>query len=179
MAYTTIEVQDVHVTPYDEDYPTRSTENLNWNLHAQLVNMEDAGPWYMTDQSPSNAERNNLIDWMAGNIERVFEYAQLAVSTYKATGTPAIAEPALNDFQYPSYRQYSRLYDMQFKIFMDCWKVEYMIYYLWKTEDDPLLIKEYLRDLLNAWPLMDTTIELSDETGQSFRVYPSWKNIET
>lgn len=179
MAYEQILVNDAHLTSYDEDYPTRSTENLNWNLHSMLMDMQDAGPWWLNDNNPDTTDCNTIRQAIYDNIKVVFDYAALAITTYRATGTPAIAEPAVGALGRPVLRVYEAAQGVQWQIQALCFQKMYMIYYLWKTEDDPLLIKEYMRDLLNSWPLMDTTIQLSDETGQSFRVFPAWNNIES
>ena len=65
------------------------------------------------------------------------------------------------------------------KFLADCYKMMFMIYYMWKTEEDPLLLKEKLQELLVAWPLQDIAIDLNDETGTQLKVYPQWKNLET
>ena len=64
------------------------------------------------------------------------------------------------------------------KVMAECYKMMYRIYYLWETEEDPLRIKDYIRDMLLAWPLHDIEIQLNEEAGKSLRVYPVWKDAD-
>jgi hypothetical protein len=140
--------------------------------------MEDAsGNWYLTDGIPSSTDSTWLQVWIRDQIKVVFDYAESAIDTYRSTGTPTLAEPTSTELSPPStiYQQFQTI---QFRTMLECYKTMYFIYYMWKTEEDPLLLKEKLQELLIAWPLLDTTIELSSELGQQFKVYPSWKNAD-
>jgi len=179
MGNTTLAVTAPHATPYDADYPTRSTENYSHALHDILQDMEDAtGEWYLSDGVTSSAELNLFMERVHDNIETVFNYAEGAIDTYRATGTATLTAPAWDDLLLPYYRFYPEVHMLGLNNYNECMKMMYFIYYMWKTEEDPLLLKEKLQELLIAWPLLDTTIELSSELGQQFKVYPSWKNAD-
>jgi len=180
MGYSALAVTAPHATAYDEDYPTRSTENYAHSLHDILQDMEDAaGTWYLTDQNIAAADMQWYEQYILhANIKTVFEYAEGAIDTYRSTGTPTLVEPAWDDLAGHTTGKYPEMNRLQWENYRDCMKMMYFIYYMWKTEEDPLLLKEKLQELLVAWPLLDTTIELNTETGQSLKFYPSWKNVD-
>lgn len=179
MGYTTLSVVAPHATAYDEDYPTRSTENYSHALHEILQDMEDAtGAWYFDDNTPSASEFTTFRAWVHDEIEDVFDYAEGAIDTYRSSGTPTLAKPTATDVPAFVSQAYEGILEAGLRLTIEIYKVKYFIYYMWKTEEDPLLLKEKLQELLIAWPLLDTTIELSSELGQQFKVYPSWKNAD-
>ena len=179
MGYTALNVTAPHATAYDSDYPTRSNENYAHNLHEILQDMEDAtGTWTLTDSWLSTADRNTHVGNLFAMIEDVFDYAEGAIDTYRSSGTPTLAVPTSTTVQNPQNWRYKWLFEREAQTYLECTKVVFFIYYMWKTEEDPLLLKEKLQELLIAWPLLDTTIELQNDMGQSFKVYPSWKNAD-
>ena len=178
MAFTTLSVVAPHATAYDEDYPTRSTENYSHALHEVLQDMEDATNWYLSDQVPATAVRNSIIQKIHDMVEAVFDYAEDAIEGWRATQTPGLSKPTWESIDAPLINVYSKFALIEYQVWSDCIKKMYMIYYMWETEEDPLLFKEKLQELLIAWPLLDTTIELNSELGQEFKVYPSWKNAD-
>lgn len=169
-----------NATAYDEDYPTRSTELLNHQLHEMLVDMNDAtGDWRLEDGLVnSSTTRQAYLEWIHDLIEDVFDYAEGAIDTYRTSGTPTLSHPAYTDLPLPHLTGYPHRIQEQYKLYQEGMKIMYFIYYMWKTETDPLLLKEKLQELLIAWPLMDTTIDLQTESGQTIRMYPSWKNVD-
>jgi hypothetical protein len=179
MGYTALNVTAPHATAYDSDYPTRSTENYAHNLHTILQDMEDAGgTWTLSDGLTNNTTRDSyLADWM-GMIEDVWDYAEGAIDTYRATGTPTLSKPTVSTIAKPVMGSYEKLNRKSFDLWISCHKVMWAIYYMWKTEDDPLLLKEKLQELLVAWPLTDTEVILNEEGGQSLHVHPAWKNVD-
>jgi hypothetical protein len=179
MSYTTLSVVAPNATSYDEDYPTRSTENYSHALHEILQDMEDAaGAWYFFDGTVDSATRDAYLQRIHAMTEDVFDYAEGAIDTYR-DGALELAAPAWNTIVAPNIGVlHPKLQEQMFKHYDGCMKVCFFIYYMWKTEEDPLLIKEKLQELLIAWPLLDTTIELSSELGQQFKIYPSWKNAD-
>lgn len=179
MGYTSLDVTAPHATAYDEDYPTRSNENYAHSLHNILQDMEDAsGTWYLYDNVPTAAQITGVTGYIHGMIEDVFDYAAGAIDTYRDTGTPTLTEPLVDSLDAPIAYADENLQKILWQTYQQGMKIMYFIYYLWKTEDDPLLLKEKLQELLVAWPLLDTTIELNTETGQSLKFYPSWKNVD-
>lgn len=178
MAYSSIAIVAPHVTAYDEDYPTRSTENYSHELHEILQDMEDAGPWYLNDGVINSTQRTTFMEWIHDAIEVVFDYAEGAIDSYRSSGSPTLSKPLFNDIADPPLFAYREFNLLCWKTYQECIKTMYFIYYMWKTEEDPLLLQEKLRELLIAWPLLDTTIELNSDLGQSFKVYPSWKNAD-
>ena len=179
MGYTVLNVTAPHATAYDADYPTRSTENYSHQLHEILQDMEDAaGIWYIQDDYVnSSTDLGVLSGYVHDMIEEVFDYAEGAIDTYRATGTPVLSKPTKTTvtIQTSLYTDWAKTL---MECYASCMKVCYLVYYMWKTEEDPLLLKEKLQELLVAWPLLDTTIELQNDMGQSFKVYPSWKNCD-
>ena len=178
MAYTSLSVAAPHETAFDEDYPTRSTENYSHALHEILQDMEDAGPWYIWDNYLATAQRTAFNTFVHDAIEDVFDYAEDAISSYRSTGDPTLSKPTLTSIGNQPAFVMDCFNNEATKIYTSCMKMLYFIYYMWETEEDPLLLKEKLQELLIAWPLLDTTIELNSELGQSFKVYPSWKNAD-
>lgn len=166
-----------HATAYDEDYPTRSTENYSHALHEILQDMEDDS-WIITDHVLDSTGMSTLVGSLHDMIEDVFDYADDAITGYRASGDPNLTKPTKTSLTQPGQRSYYRHNEILVKTYVECMKMMYLIYYMWETEEDPLLLKEKLQELLIAWPLLDTTIELSSELGQQFKVYPSWKNVD-
>lgn len=177
MPYFTLSVVAPHATPYDSDYPTRSTENYSHALHEIIQDMEDNG-FLVASEVLTGAEKTTLKEWIHDAIEAVFDYAEGAIDTYRDTGTPVLLEPTATSIASPTLGAYPITSERQWSLWTECMKVMYFVYYMWKTETDPLLLKEKLQQLLIAWPLLDTTIELNSELGQEFKVYPSWKNAD-
>lgn len=178
MSYFNLVTDLPHATAYDAAFPTRSTENYAHQLHEILVDMDDAGYWWITDNTPSDGELGLHQAWIRNAVKVVFDYAEGAISTFRATGTPTLAEPTTNEIAIHYGAQYPELQKQQLYIISACYKIMYLIYYMWKTEDDPLLLKEKLTELLISWPLTDTEIILSEEGGSQLRVVPAWKNVD-
>ena len=179
MSYAALDVTAPHATAYDEDYPTRSTENYAHALHDILQDMEDAsGTWYLSDGNVLSATQNVLTGYIHDMIEDVFDYAEGAIDTYRNTGTPVLAHPTKTTIRLPGESVYQAWSAPLAECYISCMKVCYLVYYMWKTEEDPLLLKEKLQELLIAWPLLDTTVELNSDLGQQFKIYPSWKNAD-
>ena len=180
MAHFTFSFEAPHATAYDPDYPTRSTENYSHAMHELLEELENTGDsWYIQNDLP----KANYMDTFAGYyhdaIEAVYDYAEGAIDTYRSSGTPTLTKPtAISPITKPSTAYYPSLIEKGFAVYTECLKVCYFIYYMWKTEEDPLLFKEKLRELLLAWPLTDLTVELNTEAGQEMKIYPSWKNVD-
>jgi hypothetical protein len=177
MAAIVVSVETPHATAYDEDYPTRSTENYSHALHEILQDQEDDG-WIITDHVLDFSGMSTVIGSIHDMIEDVFDYAAAAITGYRSSGDPGLTKPTKTSLTQPGLRSYYRFAEITVKTYAECMKMLYLIYYMWETEEDPLLLKEKLQQLLIAWPLLDTTIELSSELGQQFKVYPSWKNAD-
>jgi len=178
MATTTLVVTAPHATSYDADYPTRSVENYAHALHDILQDMEDAGPWYLGDEIPSTAENLTIRTRMWDMVKAVFDYADTAITGWRASETPGLTEPTATLLEKPVTVKYVLTGQIQWQLWADCMKMLYKIYYMWATEEDPLLLKEKLQELLLAWPLTDMEISLNDTMGQSLRVVPAWKNVD-
>jgi hypothetical protein len=181
MGYTTLTLDVTpNATAYDANYPTRSTELLNHQLHEMIEDMDlAAGVWYLSDNSFTSSEWITLRNSLYNNIKEVFDYADLAITNYRATGSPGLSLPLAADIALPSYTNvYPHFQPALLRHYHDCMAMKFKIYYMWMTEEDPLLLKEKLQELLIAWPLMDTTIDLQTESGQTIRMYPSWKNVD-
>ena len=178
MGYTALNVTAPHATAYDASYPTRSTENYSHALHDILQDMEDAaGIWYLRDNYPTGAELATYTGYIHDMIEDVFDYANGAITTYRATGTPTLSKPTKSLIT-AAINIYEPVNNLLLEVYTDCMKMCYKIYYMWKTEDDPLLLKEKLQELLISWPLTDTEIILNEEGGQSMHIVPAWKNVD-
>lgn len=177
MGQVTLVVTAPHATPYDSDYPTRSTENYSHALHEILQDMEDAG-WIIHDHALDATDSNSIAERMHDMIEEVFDYADSAITTYRSTGDPSLSKPTYESVTRPTMRGKWRYALLQMETYRDCMRMMYKIYYMWESAEDPLLLKEKLQELLIAWPLLDTTIELNSELGQEFKIYPSWKNAD-
>lgn len=179
MGYTALNVTAPNSTAYDDAHPTRSTENYAHALHDILQDMEDAaGTWYIYDNVPTAAQISGVMTYIHNAIEDVFDYAAGAIDTYRTSGTPILAHPTAASIASPTGWADKTLQERVWKTYSECIKIMYFIYYMWKTEDDPLLLKEKLQELLIAWPLTDTEIILNEEGGQSLHVVPSWKNVD-
>jgi len=179
MGYTTLAVTAPHATAYDEDYPTRSTENYAHALHNILQDMEDAvGDWYLHDDYTNATTHANAFARIHDMIEDAFDYVEAAIDTYRSTGTPTLAKPTKTTIAAPYQWFGEHLNKAQWECYTQCMKVCYFAYYMWKTEEDPLLLKEKLQELLLAWPLTDTEITLNEEGGQTMRITPAWKNVD-
>lgn len=178
MGAFTISVAAPHATAYDSNNPTRSTENLNHELHEVLQDMED-NSFIVTDNCPTSTVRSNWLDYMYNNIEEVWDYANDAITNYRTSGSPALAKPTKTKIGAPNqFINYPWLYKIASDLYIRATQTLFFIYYMWESEEDPLLLKEKLQELLIAWPLMDTTIDLQTESGQTIRMYPSWKNVD-
>jgi hypothetical protein len=178
MAYSTLAVTAPHATAYDSSYPTRSTENYAHGLHEILQDMEDVGPWYVQDGVPGTSHWNVLKTKIYDMIDSVFELASDAITAYRTTGDPALPTKAEALVSTPYRSVYPKHNAIQMQVWVECQKMIHKIYYLWETEDDPLLLKEKLQELLISWPLTDTEVILNEEGGQSLHVVPAWKNVD-
>jgi len=179
MASTTLAVTAPHATAYDSDWPTRSTENYSHTLHDILQDMEDEGTWYLTDETPATSDINTICTYIHDVINDVFDYCEGAIDTYRSTGTPTLSEPTVTSpIAKPGFRLYPQINSRLLQLYAEGMKICYFVYYMWKTEEDPLLLKEKLQELLVAWPLTDTQITLNEEGGQTLRVTPAWKNVD-
>jgi len=178
MSYSTLAVTAPHATSYDSDYPTRSVENYAHALHDILQDMEDAGPWYLSDLLPTSANINAYAGKLHDMVEAVFDYADTAITGWRASETPGLSKPVYTDIPVPL--TYANLVNVEilWTTYLACMKMMYKIYYMWETEEDPLLLKERLQELLLAWPLTDMEISLNDTMGQSLRVVPAWKSVD-
>ena len=180
MAYTSLAVTAPTLSAYDPDNPTQATEELNLALHNILQDMDDAsGTWYLTDNAPSNAESVAIRTSVNACYEVVFNYAESAIASFRVPETIVLAKPAYNDLPAIPSGAYFPILQLMHRVHAQCLKGMWFIYYMWKTEEDPLRIKDYIRDMLMAWPLQDIAIDLNDETGTQLKVYPQWKNLET
>lgn len=180
MGYTTLSVILPHATPYDEAYPTRSMENYSHALHEILQDMEDAGgSWYLTDGNVSSTTQALHTGWIHDMIEDVFDYAASAIEQHRLGFPPGLAKPTKTLVRTPGECVYPLIQAKHYDCYIACMQMCYKIYYMWETEEDPLLLKEKLTELLISWPLTDTEIFLNEEAGQSLRVIPAWKNVDT
>jgi hypothetical protein len=162
---------------YDDAYPTENNERLAAQIHNTLEDMADSGYWYLTDKVPSVTQFTGLMVVVRAVIKNVFDYADSAITQYRATGSVTLSEPAASDFGYPlGYADESMEREI-IRTYVQGLKIKYAIYYMWQTETDPLRIKDYIRDMLVAWPLLDTTISLKDEGGSELKIYPSWNEF--
>jgi hypothetical protein len=174
----TLAVDAPHATAYDEEFPTRSNENYSHALHEILQGMEDAGPWYIFSEYTSGDDATQIRSWIRSTIQVVFNYAKSAIVNYRAGNPPGLAEPAYTMLPSMTFRGRKEFDRAWLRLEAECMKMMYKIYYLWETEEDPLRIKDYIRDMLIAWPLQDVEISLQEEGGQKLRVYPVWKDID-
>jgi len=179
MAYKALSVTAPTGTTYDSENPTQGTEELNMTLHAILQDMEDAGPWYLYNDVPTSAQITGVKDYLHDLIEDVFDYAEGAIDTYRDSGTPTLAKPVVGSLTAPYAYADKSLQKISWKAYFEGMKIMYFIYYLWKTETDPLRVKDFIRDMLLAWPLQDVTIDLADDGGSQIKLYPQWNNIES
>ena len=179
MAHTKVEITTApNSTAYDASYPTRSTELYCNQVHNVLQDLDDAGDWWISDRVPSATTQNDIETWVHDTIEDVFDYAAQAIEDHRAEDEISITKPTKTSISEPTVWLYNLYTPWMWKHYADCMRYMYLIYYMWKTENDPLLLKEKLQELLIAWPLQDTTIELNEDMGQQFKVYPSWKSAE-
>lgn len=179
MAYVALAVTAPTGTTYDSENPTQGTEELNMTLHAILQDMEDAN-FVLNDDCIPAGHWTTIENWMVAEIDKLFDYAAQAIEDYRAEDPISITIPTSSMFaghtyaaQYPSFNKF------QFTFLASLYKMAFLIYYLWKTETDPARVKDYIRDMLLAWPLQDIAINLKDEGGSDLRVYPQWNNLET
>lgn len=178
MAHTPLVVTAPHATPYDATYPTRSTENYAHALHEILQDMEDVS-WDISDENITTTDIENFTYYWNGMMNHVFDYAAQAIDEHRDEVTITIAEPEYDDMSIPhAYIKFNPWYLKFCDVWIDCMKMKWKIFYMWKTESDPLLLKEKLTELLIAWPLTDTEITLNEEGGQSMRIVPAWKNVD-
>jgi hypothetical protein len=166
------------LSAYDPDNPTQATEELNLALHNMLVAMESAG-WKMSDDIPATSDIEGALYYCFGIISGVFDYADQAITNFRAKDPTGLSEPLITTITVPTPSVYPELTRLMMEHWLLGIKALYFIYYLWETEDDPLRVKDFIRDMLIAWPLLDTTIELRDEGGSALRVFPQWRNLET
>lgn len=178
MAFTSLVCAPPHATAYDEAYPTRSTENYAHALHIILEDMKDAG-WSIDDGEWSNSHANTFAALMRTNIKTVFDYAKQAITNHRASTPTGLSEPVYSDVYWSSATQTYKFFKKAlYNNAHECIAMMYKIYYMWETEEDPLLIKEKLQELLIAWPLTDTEIILNEEGGSKIRVVPAWKDVD-
>lgn len=179
MSYAILSVTAPTLSAYDPDNPTQATEELNLQLHNILQDMEDNG-FYVNDGRLSTTLMNFHQASIRNCVKVVFDYAASAIEDFRAEDPIGLAEPSTTEFANFTYAEYYPfLSNFQNKVFLECYKMMYLIYYMWKTETDPLRIKDYIRDMLLAWPLQDISIDLKDEGGSQLRVYPTWSELET
>ena len=179
MSYIDLSVAAPHATPYDSEYPTRSTENYSHALHTVLKNMDDYGSWFLSDGCIATGHHVSLKTDVRTMIKVVFDYAAGAIETYRENGTPTLSEPTVAMLGGLSFQNaLPFVAEKAVQLWINCYTMLYKIYYMWKTEDDPLLLKEKLQELLVAWPLTDTEITLNEEGGQTLKIVPAWKNID-
>lgn len=171
-------VASPHATPYDEDYPTRSTENLNHALHTILKAMDTQGAWYLVDNYPTSSDLATFVTWIRGMVKDVFDYADSAITNHRLDLPPGLSEPTTGMFTAFTGKKYSTWMTEVIRTNVECMAMAYKIYYMWMTEEDPLLLKEKLREILLAWPLTDMEINLGDDMGQQLKIIPVWKNID-
>lgn len=167
-----------HGTAYDVDHPTRSTENYSHAMQSLLEDLSDASPWKIADGIPSSGFKSNERAYLFGVAEDVFDYAEQAINDHRAEETISITKPIVTSIATPPEMYDSAANANLTNAYNSGMKMLWLIYYMWKTEEDPLLLKEKLQELLIAWPLQETTIELADDLGQQFKIYPSWKNAD-
>jgi hypothetical protein len=179
MAYSSLSVTAPTGTTYDPENPTQGTEELNMTLHAILQDMEDAGLWYLHDDYVGATPQTNATQRIHDMIEDAFDYVEGAIDTYRENGTPTLAKPTATTIVAPYQWFQEHLNKAQWECYTQCMKVCYFAYYMWKTETDPLRVKDYIRDMLLAWPLQDVTIDLADDGGSQIKLYPQWNNIES
>jgi len=179
MPYLVLSIDAPTLSAYDPDNPTQATEELNLQLHNILQDMEDSS-WKLNDGVISAGHWTTFGTWLVAQLGVVFDYAAQAIADHRADDPISIIRPtasAIPAHTYVSY--YPSINTFMMKFLADCYKMMFMIYYMWKTEEDPLLLKEKLQELLVAWPLQDIAIDLNDETGTQLKVYPQWKHLET
>jgi len=167
-----------NATAYDSSYPTRSTELYCNVMHNLLQDMDDQGDFWAVDGVMETGVRSAVYEWWHDTIEEVFDYADTAISDHRTPQTISISKPTKTSVTLPTITVYPEYEVRMWDHYAYCMKMMYLIYYMWKTETDPLLLKEKLQELLVAWPLHDITVELNEDMGQQFKVYPSWKSAE-
>jgi len=180
MAYQALSVTAPTLSAYDPDNPTQATEELNLALHNILKDMDDAtGTWWLSDGVMTTGQSAPHRASVVAMIGAVFDYCEGAISTYRDTGTATLTRPINTTIPTPYVSGCPGPDDILNQVYIQCQKVCHFVYYLWKTETDPLRVKDFIRDMLMAWPLQDIAIDLNDETGTQLKVYPQWKNLET
>lgn len=163
---------------YDDSLPTQNNELLAAQIHNTLEDMDDSGTWYISNDDLSTNDKNAIASALYDNMEVVFNYAKTAITNFRATGSPGIAKPvAYSVLTRPLYSWNKTAQKIQWENYNTCLRMMWAIWYMWGTETDPLRIKDYIRDMLVAWPLMDTTISLKDEGGSELKIYPSWSEF--
>lgn len=161
---------------YDDEFPTQNNELLAAQIHNTLQDMEDE--YWRIGAGPTDYYQAIMRSGIRDQIKVVFDYAKTAIHNFRTIGVPGISEPTAALFSTISYSDtYPETTGPCIQLYIECMKMMYRIYYLWQTEEDPLRIKDYIRDMLIAWPLMDTTIALKDEGGSELRIYPSWSEF--
>lgn len=178
MAHISLSIDAPTLSAYDPDNPTQATEELNLQLHNILQDMETAG-WYLEDMRIDDTDLTNWKSVSFGMMQDVFSYAADAIASFRSTGDPDLAAPLAGDISNWTAWASSPLVGRALDLWISCMKIKHLIYYMWETEEDPLRVKDYIRDLLISWPLTDLTVELKDEGGSELKIYPSWKNLET
>jgi len=169
-----------NATAYDADYPTRSTELYCNVMHNILQDCDDSGQWWISDDVTSTTRKALIAAWIHDNTEAVFDYAAAAIEDHRNEDPISITEPTgSTPVAIPPEIYFNEVVKAElWRMYASFQRTLYIIYYMWKTEEDPLLLKEKLQELLIAWPLHDITVELNEDMGQQFKVYPSWKNAD-
>lgn len=164
-------------TGYDDSLPTRNNELLAAQIHNTIQDMGDSGFWYLYDGVNNATDKTEIKTNIRTWVKAVFDYALSAIQQFRASGTVTLVEPTASDFGNPWHDFELPAAQMQWDLWKECMKMKYLIYYLWQSEEDPLRVKDYIRDMLIAWPLLDTTISLKDEGGSELKIYPSWNEF--
>jgi hypothetical protein len=155
------------LSAYDSDNPTQATEELSIALHNYLAALDTAN-YQVCDGIPDYSVTGAVLENIRGNTEAVFTYAKTAIEGWRESETPGIETPDSNDLYTPTTTGYAWLDAIQISHYNFCYKVLFTIW-----------IKDYIRDMLLAWPLQDISIDLAEDSGSQLRIYPTWKNLET
>ena len=164
-------------TAYDASYPTRSTELYSNECHQILATMSSNG-FLFDDGIPEGADRDNILANIRDMVSDVTVYATAAITNFRDHGSPDLLPPDENTITLPLISYYREPQQLLLSLYAKSISVCWTLYYLWCTEEDPLRIKDYIRDMLLAYPLNDLTIALNEEGGSSIRIFPSWNEIE-
>lgn len=161
---------------YDEDYPTRNQELLADELLRLLNDCSDAS-FRFFDGINTEVQNPQWAEWIHDTTEIVRKYAEEAIADYRAQDPIGIAEPTWETIPWILWTV-PPMQDSFMKHWVRCNTALHVIYYMWKSEVDPLRIRDYLIDTLLTVPLNDVTVDLKEDSGAQIKVYPTFQTVD-